>query len=109
MTDQSLRIPPAAPPRRQPWTLVLGIATILGIVAVWSVAVALGWRPFSRQRRTALRRAGLHGSAHPTLIQRSGAGLWRLWTAILGGRDQGVERTPDAPSCRGLPQEACLK
>ncbi len=87
MTDQTLQIPPAAPRRQMPWTSLLGVATILGVVALWSLAAGLGWAspvflPAPGRVWAALMRAATDGYANATLLQHVGASLWRVMAAL---------------------------
>jgi len=92
MTDQTLEAPapatPAAARWRLPWVSFLGAATLLGLVAVWALASALGWAspvflPAPGRVWQALVRAATEGYANATLWQHMGASLWRVGAALV--------------------------
>ncbi len=73
---------------RLPWGLVLGVATIGGLVVIWALASALGWAspvflPSPARVWAALTRVATEGYANATLLEHMGASLWRVFAALF--------------------------
>ncbi len=71
----------------QRWTLLLGPATILALLALWALASGLGWSspvflPSPLRVWNALVTAATRGYANATLWQHIGASLWRVFAAL---------------------------
>jgi taurine transport system permease protein len=81
---------PARPARswRLPWGGLIGLGTILALLALWALAAALGWAspvflPSPAKVWAAIGRVATEGYANATLLEHVGASLWRVTAALL--------------------------
>ncbi|MCA3444673.1 MAG: ABC transporter permease subunit [Rhodobacter sp.] len=81
---------PARPARswRLPWGGLIGLGTILALLALWALAAALGWAspvflPSPAKVWAAIGRVATEGYANATLLEHVDASLWRVTAALL--------------------------
>jgi taurine transport system permease protein len=75
-------------PWHLPWGGLIGLGTILALLAIWALAAALGWAspvflPSPVKVWAAIGRVATEGYANATLLEHVGASLWRVTAALL--------------------------
>lgn len=76
------------PKLRLPWGLLLGTATIGGLILIWALTSWAGWAspvflPSPAKVWAALTRVAFDGYANATLLEHMGASLWRVFAALF--------------------------